>query len=306
MDIILENFDSYVKLPNRYGGSELKISARGPDGIWMIKMPDPARSKTLNMCYINNHFSEFIGSTIFSMCGIPAQEVRLGTITQNGKVKTAVACKDFTNSNETLIEFKKLCLSVLEYRPETSIECVMETIDLSFDDDTAKKIKSCFWDMFVIDALIGNYDRHLENWGVISFGGHIVFSPVYDCGSSLHSMLSEEDCAQLLSNDGLFRNEVHNIASCYKLEGNRIQYSTVFNKNLPELDDALLRVFPKINIEDILNMIQSVPELSSVNKEFIIKSICYRYNKFLKPQYEKLLKQLKSGSDNFGSTNAFS
>lgn len=30
-----------------------------------------------------------------------------------------------------------------------------------------EKIKEKFWDMFIVDSLIGNTDRHNGNWGVL-------------------------------------------------------------------------------------------------------------------------------------------
>ena len=47
-------------------------------------------------------------------------------------------------------------------------------------------IENDFWDMFVIDALIGNTDRHNGNQGLI-----------YDCASYLNSTLSDEDISRL-------------------------------------------------------------------------------------------------------------
>ncbi len=54
-------------------------------------------------------------------------------------------------------------------------------------DETKKK----FWDMFIIDALIGNTDRHNGNWGFLvnTEMNEIKFSPIYDCGSCLNQCL---------------------------------------------------------------------------------------------------------------------
>ncbi len=49
-----------------------------------------------------------------------------------------------------------------------------------------------FWDMFVVDTLIGNVDRHLSNFGFIITYNNIDFAPIYDCGSTLHPLLSDE------------------------------------------------------------------------------------------------------------------
>ena len=46
--------------------------------------------------------------------------------------------------------------------------------------------------MFVVDTLIGNVDRHLSNFGFIITYNNIDFAPIYDCGSTLHPLLSDE------------------------------------------------------------------------------------------------------------------
>ena len=63
--------------PNDYGGSELK-KAIYMDGVrYMVKFPDPARKKDAVEKYINNVFSEEVGSKIFAYLGIPTQETFL-------------------------------------------------------------------------------------------------------------------------------------------------------------------------------------------------------------------------------------
>ena len=54
---------------------------------------------------------------------------------------------------------------------------------------------------FVIDLLIGNEDRHLENWGIAKLpNGDTTISPVYDCGSCFFPLYSKEEVEELLSN----------------------------------------------------------------------------------------------------------
>ncbi len=49
--------------------------------------------------------------------------------------------------------------------------------------------------MFIIDSLIGNTDRHNENWGFLlnKNTGKVEFAPIYDCGSCLNPMLEDEE-----------------------------------------------------------------------------------------------------------------
>ncbi len=53
-------------------------------------------------------------------------------------------------------------------------------------------LKRRFWDMFIVDALIGNWDRHNGNWGFLynSRTDEMTLAPVFDCGSSLFPLRS--------------------------------------------------------------------------------------------------------------------
>ena len=51
--------------------------------------------------------------------------------------------------------------------------------------------------MLVFDAIIGNDDRHLNNWDFVLFENEIYHSPLFDNGSSLLSMFSD---TELLAN----------------------------------------------------------------------------------------------------------
>jgi hypothetical protein len=64
------------------------------------------------------------------------------------------------------------------------------------------------WDWFlgylVLDALVGNVDRHLENWAVIATGGERRLAPSFDHASSLGFQLDDRDrSARLASSDRL-------------------------------------------------------------------------------------------------------
>ena len=57
--------------------------------------------------YINNVFSEYIGTKIFELCGFETQKVVLGTYKKDGKDIFVCACEDFTTDNLKLVEFEK-------------------------------------------------------------------------------------------------------------------------------------------------------------------------------------------------------
>lgn len=55
-------------------------------------------------------------------------------------------------------------------------------------------LKEHFWDMFIVDALIGNWDRHNGNWGFLynTRTDEMRIAPIYDCGSCLFPQADAE------------------------------------------------------------------------------------------------------------------
>ena len=165
------DFSNAFEELNNYKGSEKKKTLIYNGKRYLVKFPDPVREKNKRISYINNSFSEYVGSNIFSMCGIKTQKTILGKYIYNDKEKIVCACEDFTNDNKHLYEFDNLALSI---NPDKKIESelfdIMEMIDLINNIKNIKikdDFKEKFWDVFIIDSLIGNTNRHNGNFGLL-------------------------------------------------------------------------------------------------------------------------------------------
>jgi hypothetical protein len=261
------DFDTGTEQPNKFLGSEKKITMLYNDEIYMIKFPDPVREKNNALSYMNNQFSEHIGCRVFSVCGFTTQETVLGSYTdKNGKNKIVVGCKDFTQGGWALHECSKLANSIVtvDEKIKASIENVYLIINESgFIKDKEYAI-SRFWDMFVIDALLGNHDRHLDNWGFISKGEEFLFAPVYDCGSTLGALLTDEKMCYLLNNPVSFSGEEYNERSCYLMGGKRIFYHEIFKAPPDGLRDAIVRTVPIIDMGQIEEIVLNTEVISDV------------------------------------------
>ena len=276
---------------NTYGGSELKATYIINGERYMVKMPDPVSRKNLDINYMNNQFSEYIGCHIFASIGIPVQETMLVKIIKNEKEKIAVACKDFLNKDEELIEIGNVSLSLsAERKDDASIEDVYEMINILSKNYklTKNDTISRFWDMFVVDTLIGNTDRHLGNWGFIKKDDILTMAPVYDCGSSLHPLLSEEIQSELMKNPVEFKSKSYNLASVYKMNGKRIFYHEIFKNPPVDLKEAIKRIVPKIDMEKIKEIIVSTEGLSKTQKEYYFKDILLRKEEILDKSYNEI------------------
>ena len=280
---------NYKQEINNYGGSELKATYIINGEKYMVKMPDPIRKKTLDLGYMNNQYSEYIGCHIFESVGIPVQKTMLVKLNKDGKEKIAVACKDFLNPGEELIEISNVSLSLsTEKKYKISIEDVYEIINkmsVNYKLDENKLISN-FWDMFVVDTLIGNTDRHFGNWGFIKKGDIISFAPVYDCGSSLHPLLSENEQIKLMSDSIAFKNSSYNIASVYTMNNKKIFYHEIFKNPPVDLKEAIKRIVPKIDMEKIKKIIASTEGLSKTQKEYYFKDILLRKEEILDKAYK--------------------
>lgn len=240
---------------------------------------------------MNNQYSEYIGCHIFESVGIPVQKTILVKLNKDGKEKIAVACKDFLNSGEELIEISNVSLSLsTEKKYKISIEDVYEIINkmsVNYKLDENKLISN-FWDMFVVDTLIGNTDRHFGNWGFIKKDDIISFAPVYDCGSSLHPLLSENEQIKLMSDSIAFKNSSYNIASVYTMNNKKIFYHEIFKNPPVDLKEAIKRIVPKIDMEKIKGIIGSTEGLSKTQKEYYFKDILLRKEEILDKSYNEI------------------
>ena len=288
---------------NRFGGSERKRTLIYAGSTYMVKFPDPVRStKKTSLSYINNQFSEHIGCSIFRHLGIPAQETFLATCIDpmNKMEKIVVACKLFCQNGEgNLVEFSKFLLNDTDStsRRTTTVEDVMDVLDHSPLRLDREKIKDYFWDMFVVDAFIGNGDRHLDNWGLIEMtDGTLSPAPIYDCGSSLSPLKSDEKKRELLADGNEFKQEEYNLNSVYRMNNKRVLYHEIF-KNPPEdLHRAIQRIVPRIKTASaqIDRLIDSTEGLSDISKEYMKKSLLLRRELILLPALKKCNKRDES------------
>ncbi len=282
------NFTNCKEELNNYKGSEKKKTLIYENKKYLVKFPDPIREKNKNISYINNAFSEYIGSNIFKIVGFPTQNTILGIYKYNEKEKIVCACEDFTDSSKTLYEFENLALST---NPDKKIETELSDILNVLDENkiiNSTKIKEKFWDMFIIDALIGNTDRHNGNWGFLvdNQTKEVEFAPIYDCGSCLNPMIDDNEMEKLKENE--IKNLAINCYSCLKKNGKKINYMTYlrYTKN-EECHKAIIRVFKDINIIKINNFIDGVSCMSNIRKEFYKEIINIRY-KIIEECYNKI------------------
>lgn len=290
----------FTNLPRRnktYGGANgNKISVIYEDQLYMLKFPGAARLNN-EMSYANGCISEYLGSHIFELAGIPVQKTLLGTYNRNGKERVVVACRDFTSPNVVLQDFASLKNTIIGSSSNgygTELEDILETIEEQLIMDP-NILRERFWDMFIVDALIGNWDRHNGNWGFLydQATDEMTLAPVFDCGSCLYPQADDAIMKAVLE-DPAERNQriFDRPLSGIKKNGQKINYyrflSSLENR---DCNAALKRIYPRITVPDLTRLIEETPLIGDLQKQFYLTMLLERREKILQYSLEKLKKR---------------
>lgn len=247
--------------------------------------------------YSNSCISEYLACHILETLGLNVQKTLLGEYTIQGNNKIVVACKDFTNQTTILKQFAELKNSQIETSKNgygTELKEIIETIEEQQIYDV-KELKEFFWNMFIADTLVGNFDRHNGNWGFLINEKlkNIEIAPIYDCGSCLYPQLTDERIFEIIKDEKEIESRVYIFpTSSIKENDVKINYFEFISslKN-EECNDALKRIVPLIDLKKIDNIIDEIQVISEIRKQFYKKIIKERYYKILIFSLEKLNKE---------------
>lgn len=139
-----------------------------------------------------------------------------------------------------------------------------------------------FFNMLLFDHLIGNTDRHQNNWAVILEEDHMKWSPLYDNSSSLCAYILEDQIESFLGKDktrwkGLTDTKSRSMLRCTTLDEKRPTHLTMIqylkeNYYIETCDMAekIIRLMTEERIRDILKSYTET-ELSVAKKELIAR-----------------------------------
>lgn len=299
----LINFNEYKQNQRLYGGTagrKIGITYNGKE--YLLKFPGNLKEqqmKNINLSYSNSPVCEYIGSKIYELIGLPVHNTILGM--RNGKV--VVACEDFLEDGDRLYEFDKIKVTFEPHFLDSNgnetngvgvdlYEIMMTIQEHPFLQDVSG-VKERFWDMFIIDALIGNTDRNNSNWGIIlRKDGSKELAPVYDNGNCLNNKWDDEKMQIVMEDSAKMEAEAYKARRCiFELQGRRINpYHVMESMEYQECSEAICRLTSKIGycMDKIQAMIKEIPVLSETQKNFFITMIKYRYEYVLLPLYQKI------------------
>lgn len=284
----MKDYSEYEDGNRYYSGAERKKSILINGIPYLVKFQKNSRDGLRF-----NHVSEYLGSHIFSMLGVETQETFLGKY----KDENVVVIRDFLEEDEVFIPFNGVGDSSLErdkekyqYSYEDIIGMLQDNVKLT----DVKQTIDLFWDMFIIDALIANFDRHGSNWGFIKKNHQYRLSPVFDNGSSLFPQLNtDEKLAAVLADPKAIDQRIYQFpTSQVKHHGKKSSYYEIISSlAFTECNHALIRIVERIDFDKINKLIDSVEDISNKRKTFYKTILQQRYEKILLTSYQELMQK---------------
>ncbi len=162
------------------------------DGVlWLFKYPRPGSGE---------HWAEKIAAEVAGCLGISHAVVELAIAEgTRGSISKSFARRGrvLFHGNELLAKIMKYDIHKFHGQSDHSLGNVFRVLEAAFRNRPAAEIaKRQFAGYLVLDALIGNTDRHHQNWGLLikrtPKGVHGFLAPTFDHASSLGREISDE------------------------------------------------------------------------------------------------------------------
>ncbi len=289
-----------------YSGSDRKEGLISPDGKrYLVKYAEAhTRVNDLDTSYVNNVISEYMSSHILGIAGFDVHNTFIGTRNQN----LLVACENFTSGHQFLIEFGQYMRKHYDSGDIGRVPDIRQIAFILHNDPIlcayGEELWDIYWERFIGDALVGNFDRHMGNWGYITDTKEerVYASPIYDNGSTLFPALSEKAMREeilpfqkeIMKRTFLFPKAALTVNGCkagyYDLLSSGYEPSAV--RAVKKMVPGILNSMPCMN-----EFIDGQGFLSETRKIFYKTMLKTRMEYILKPAYESCV----SGKYNAGA-----
>lgn len=252
--------------------------------LWIRKGTETGLFKYKKDSYTTDHVSEKLASEIAGLLNIPCAKIELGIYNGregslsyliNMKYQELIEGINFINNKYPNYSAEKMQDAVTS--EFYSIEMIMESIK-------GYHVTEEMIHMLIFDFLIGNSDRHQNNWALIkdTKRGEFHFSPLYDNSSSLCCYLTEEKVSSYLGNDKLLfmslidskSKSIIRIDKTLKKQPTHYQMLKYLHQAYHKYTSCFLdTVLEKINRQSIENIITKYADdyLSEQRKKLIVR-----------------------------------
>ena len=253
---------------------------------WLFKYP---RSNT------GEHWAEKIASEVASEMGITHAKVELAEF-QN---KRGSVTESFARGGRTLYHGNQMLEAAVEgyalqekFRESNhTLANIWKVMDSVFvESNVARRAKFVIAEYTVLDALIGNTDRHHENWGILrrrtSDGRRRFVAPSYDHASSLGRELLDERRNLLLAENRVGNYAEKGHGAIYWSEEERrgpspLELVRRAADTYPDLFRPASQKLARVDEEVFRQIVDRIPSdwMTSSARMFAIELMRYNYEK---------------------------
>lgn len=287
-------------------GSKEKFWFRCNGHQWLFKETRLIQTPTQSF-YSGEDWSEKLASEIAQLIQIPAAKVELATFNN----KPGSASRNFTSPAQQLMHGNEVLAGYLEnYDPEVrfkqtshTVQNVIIAIKRMFPKEVEhRSVLTQLASYMILDALIGNTDRHHENWGLLwqvlvdidefseaaRLNKQYDVAPSFDHASSLGRELLDEKRLSILQNrsiegyvrkakGGIFAPGAKRGANPLALvESTAAEYPLYFQQTLSSLRD--------VQFDQIVELVNQLPEhrTTKIARDFAIGMLRVSYESLLR------------------------
>ncbi|EGT4187241.1 TPA: HipA domain-containing protein [Clostridioides difficile] len=273
---MIKNFDEWKE----YDG--FSYGSGRSEKIWLIneKTKDIGLFKFPKTKETGEYWAEKLACEIASLLKIPCANVEIGTYNKRiGSMSYLI-----NKNDEKLIEGVWL---INKYYPCYNTDKLYDyknneyySLKMIFKSIEEYNIKNDFLKMLIFDYLIGNRDRHQNNWALLESQNKITLSPLYDNGSSLCCYVNIENI------DSFFTDHQRFEALINTRSRSRIR---IDEKNKKE--PTHLEVLKYLNSNYYEQTIDFVEKIINLMNEVNINTLIDNYSEnIISPKLKKLLK----------------
>ena len=248
-------------------GRKRKMWLRDSDGDeWLYKQTTENRDSDGTRYWKGDDWAEVVVSAVAGEMGIPAATYRLAHIAESGSSSPGVISRKMVNDEESLIEgnilLEEVGVRAASVRDRTGY--TLQNVQRSLEEVAPPVEDSGMtsWDWFVgfvvLDALVGNTDRHQQNWAVIQDSTRRL-APTFDHASSLGFLLDDQTrLDRLRTEDAGFSVGTYAAKASSKFEGSP--------STLAIAKSALEMVHPTVH-DHWIGQVEAVPSLEPILAE---------------------------------------
>lgn len=276
-------------------GSKPKVWFQRDNGEWLFK---EARANT------GEDWAEKLAAELASRLGIPAAAVELAHC--RGRNGSASQSFITDRNRESLFHGNELLAGLItgyerdkrQRQSDHTLENIVGAINKLFphNEYARSAVLTGLARYMILDALIGNTDRHHENWGLVLFQEgspaeitQLALAPSFDHASSLGRELSDARRIELATNDQVGRyvrrgrggiylrnTDPHGANPLYLVEVAARLYPLYFRPTLVNL--------ARVPVTELLGVIDGVPahRMSGAAREFACRMLTYSYDALTK------------------------